>query len=210
MKLFYSQPSPFARKVIVAARELGLDLALEHVVVTPITQNPVVSAANPLIKVPTLVLDDGEAIYDSRTIVAYLDSLTERSLAPRAGPGRWRVLTELAAADGLLDAALLARYESFLRPEQFRWDAWYEAQWAKIRLALDQFEAAPRRTGDDQTIADIGVACALGYLDLRFPQEGWRKGRPKLDAFFAEITVRPSWAGTDPTLPPPGKSEAQR
>ncbi len=204
MKLFYSQPSPFARKVIVAARELGLDLVLEHVVVTPITQNPTVAPANPLIKVPTLVLDDGEAIYDSRIICAYFDSLTDQCLAPRAGPGRWRVLTELAAADGLLDAALLARYESFLRPEQFRWDAWYDGQWAKIRGALDLFEAGARRSGDDQTIADIGVACALGYLDLRFPNEGWRKARPKLAAFFPEITARPSWAGTDPTLPPPG------
>ncbi len=203
MKLFYSQPSPFARKVIVAARELGLDLALEHVVVTPITQNPDVSAANPLIKVPTLVIDDGEVIYDSRTICAYLDTLTERSLAPRAGPTRWRVLTELAAADGLLDAALLARYESFLRPEQFRWNEWYDGQFAKIRGTLDLLETGARRSGDDQTIADIGVACALGYLDLRFPDEGWRKAHPKLEAFFAEITARPSWAGTDPTLPPP-------
>jgi glutathione S-transferase len=204
MKLLYSQTSPFARKVIVAARELGLELDLEPVTVTPVTRNPEVSAANPLVKVPTLVLDDGEAIYDSRTIVAYLDSLTDRCLAPRAGPARWRVLTELAAADGLLDAALLARYEVFLRPEQFRWMDWYDGQFAKIRGALDLFEAARRRAGDDHTIADIGVACALGYLDLRFPEEAWRKTRPRLDAFFAEITARPSWAGTDPTAPPPG------
>jgi glutathione S-transferase len=204
MKLLYSQTSPFARKVIVAARELGLELALEPVSVTPVTRNPEVSAANPLVKVPILVLDDGETIYDSRTIVAYLDSLTDRCLAPRAGPARWRVLTELAAADGLLDAALLARYEVFLRPEQFRWMDWYDGQFAKIRGALDLFEAAHRRPGDDQTIADIGVACALGYLDLRVPDEAWRASRPNLAAFFTEITARPSWAGTDPTLPPPG------
>jgi glutathione S-transferase len=200
MKLYYSPPSPFARKVIVAAHELGLidRITLEKVAVTPVSRNDLVAASNPLAKVPTLVLDDGCALFDSRVIVDYLDSLTGRSLAPREGPGRWRALTELAQADGLLDAALLARYETMMRPEALRWDEWTAGQLGKVRRALDAFEGSERRAGDDLGIADIGVACGLGYLDFRFPGEAWRDGRPRLAAFYAAISQRPSWAATDP------------
>ena len=200
MKLYYSPPSPFARKVIVAAHELGLidQIALENVTVTPVSQNDLVAASNPLAKVPTLVLADGQALFDSRLIVDYLDTLTERSLAPRAGAERWKVLTELAQADGLLDAALLARYETMMRPEPLRWDEWTAGQLGKVRRALDAFEGSERRAGDDLGIADIGVACGLGYLDFRFPDEAWREGRPRLTAFYATISQRPSWAATDP------------
>ena len=200
MKLYYSPPSPFARKVIVAAHELGLidQIALENVTVTPVSQNDLVAASNPLAKVPTLVLADGQALFDSRLIVDYLDTLTERSLAPRAGAERWKVLTELAQADGLLDAALLARYETMMRPEPLRWDEWTAGQLGKVRRALDAFEGSERRAGDDLGIADIGVACGLGYLDFRFPDEAWRNGRPRLAAFYAQISQRPSWLATDP------------
>lgn len=201
MKLYYSPPSPFARKVIVAAHELGLidRITLEQVAVTPVSRNDLVAASNPLAKVPTLVLDDGQALFDSRVIVDYLDTLTDRALAPRHGPDRWRVLTELAQADGLLDAALLARYETMMRPEPLRWDEWTSGQLGKVRRALDAFEGSERRAGDDLGIGDIGVACGLGYLDLRFPDEAWREGRPRLTAFYAQISQRRSWAATDPS-----------
>ncbi len=200
MKLYYSPPSPFARKVIVAAHELGLmdRIALEKVAVTPVSENDLVAGANPLAKVPTLLLDDGQALFDSRVIASYLDTLTERSLAPRDGPRRWRVLTELALADGLLDAALLARYETMMRPEPLRWDAWIQGQLGKVRRALDAFEGSERRAGDDLGIADIGVACGLGYLDFRFPEEAWREGRPGLTTFYETISRRPSWLASDP------------
>ena len=200
MKLYYSPPSPFARKVIAAAHELGLmdRITLEKVAVTPVSQNDLVAAANPLAKVPTLVLEDGQALFDSRLIVDYLDTLTDRSLAPREGPARWRALTELAQSDGLLDAALLARYETMMRPEPLRWDEWTAGQLGKVRRALDAFEGTERRAGDDLGIADIGVACGLGYLDFRFPGEAWRDGRPRLTAFYETISQRASWAATDP------------
>jgi len=198
MKLLYSPLSPFARKVILAARELGLDLPLEQVMVTPVAPDDQVSAANPLGKIPVLVLDDGTSLFDSRVIVDYFDGLTDRSLAPRQGLARARVLTELAAADGLTDAALLLRYEGALRPEALRWDDWVSGQMGKIHRALDLFEASERRAGDDLTIVDIALACALGYLDFRLPQEDWRATHPRLAAFHARISQRPGWAETAP------------
>src|SRR5579862_9781255 len=110
MKLLYSPLSPFARKVILAARELGLALELEAVTVTPVSPDAAVCAANPLGKIPVLVLDDATSLHDSRVIVDYFDGLTGRSLAPRGGVARARTLTALSAADGLTDAALLLRY----------------------------------------------------------------------------------------------------
>lgn len=201
MKLLYSPTSPFVRKVLIAAHELGLAdaLALETVTVTPTRENAEVAAANPLTKVPTLVLDDGTALFDSRVIVAYLDTLTGRALCPADGPERWRVQTELAQAHGMMDASLLARYEGFLRPEPLRWDDWTAGQMGKVARALDAFEGSERRAGDDLTIADIAVACGLGYLDLRFPEVAWRASHPKLAAFHAVFAERASYKATAPT-----------
>lgn len=200
MKLLYSQTSPFARLVRLCADELGLtdQIALEPVTVTPTTASADVAGSNPLTKIPTLVLDDGTALFDSRVIVAYLDTVGDRALAPREGPARWTVATELAQAIGLLDAALLARYEDYFRPEPLRWDEWREGQLGKVRRALDAFEGSKRSAGPDLTVADIAVACALGYVDFRFPGENWREGRPRLAAFQAEFARRPIWAVTDP------------
>ncbi len=198
MKLLFSPASPYARKVRICAQELGI--ALEEMVVganPAAAADPVLAAANPLAKIPTLMLDDGRAIYDSRVIVDYLDSLTEKSLAPRAGDARWAALVEQAAADGILDAALLSRYEVFMRPEAMRWPEWLAGQSGKIERALDLFEGSSRNAADPG-LGDICVACALGYLDLRFPNNGWRKMHPKLEAFFLEISERPSLKSTVP------------
>jgi glutathione S-transferase len=171
MKLLFSPTSPYARKVRICA--------------------------NPLAKSPTLVLDDGRAIYDSRVIVDYLDSLTDRALAPRSGDARWAALVEQAACDGILDAALLSRYELAMRPEAMRWPEWLAGQSGKIERALDLLEASARDAANPG-LGDICVACALGYLDLRFPDNGWRSGHPKLAAFFGEISERPSVKSTFP------------
>ncbi len=199
MKLYYSQASPYVRKVLVAAHETGLaaDIELVPVTVTPVAPDAAVTAANPLGKLPTLVTDDGAALYDSRVILEWLDERSSGRLVPDEGPARWRALTIQATADGLLDAALLARYETWLRPEALRWDDWTDGQLGKVTRALDQLEAA-FVPADPPRLAEIAVACALGYLDFRFPQLGWRDGRPKLTAFEAAMAARPSMQATRP------------
>lgn len=197
MKLFSSGASPYARKVAVAAHEAGLIDRIEivGVTVTPVGVNAQVAAANPLTKVPTLVLDDGTALYDSRVIVEYLDHLSGGRLVP-AGDDRWRVLRDQATADGLMDAALLARYERALRPEPLRWAEWDAGQVGKVERALDLLEAEFRPAQDAPQIGDIAVACALSYLDFRFAELGWRTGRPKLAAFAEAFAARPSMTAT--------------
>jgi Glutathione S-transferase len=199
MKLFSSGASPYARKVAVAAHETGLIDRIEIVAATvsPVgASNAEVAAANPLGKVPALVLDDAQTLFDSRVIVDYLDHLSGGRLIP-AGEGRWRALRDQAAADGLLDAALLARYERVLRPEPLRWADWDAGQIAKITRALDALEAdfVPQEAPH---IGDIAVACALGYLDYRFEDLAWRAGRPKLAAFAEAFAARPSMQATRP------------
>lgn len=199
MKLFSSGASPYARKVAVAAHEAGLIDRIEivGVTVTPVSVNAEVAAANPLTKVPTLVLDDGTSLFDSRVIVEYLDHLSGGRLIP-AGEDRWRVLRDQAIGDGLTDAALLARYERALRPEALRWAEWDAGQIGKIERSLDLLEAEFRPAEGVPQVGDIAVACALSYLDFRFADLDWRAGRPKLAAFGAAFDARPSMQATRP------------
>jgi glutathione S-transferase len=200
MKLLLSPASPYARKVWLAAAELGLEGRIEaaNASASPVADTPELSALNPLGKIPVLITDDGDALFDSRVIADYLDSLTPRRLCPADGEARWRVQTLHAAADGLLDAALLARYEEALRPEPLRWADWRRGQGEKIRRVLDMLEGAELRPGDDTRICDIAVACALGYLDFRFAAEAWRTGHPRLAAWHAGFNARPSVAANMP------------
>ena len=121
------------------------------------------------------------------------------ALIPREGSARWRRLTLASLADAIMDAAVLSRYESFLRPEEKRWDQWLEAQAEKIRRGLADLEDnhfAEIASGFD--VAAIGVACALGYIDLRMPDFGWRERQPKLAAWYAEVSQRESMKATVP------------
>ena len=203
MKLFHSAASPYVRKVLVCADEAGLRAGIELVpaAVTPVSENAEVAAANPLAKVPTLVLDDGTALFDSRVIVEYLDHLSGGRLLPPAGPERWRVLRDQAVADGLTDAALLARYERALRPEALQWPEWDAGQVRKIRRALDDLERHFKPSAAGPLAGDIAVACALGYLDFRFPELGWRGGHPNLAAFDSAMAARPSMRASAPPSP---------
>ncbi|MGB8841846.1 MAG: glutathione S-transferase family protein [Aliidongia sp.] len=199
MKLFYAATSPYVRKVLVLAHEVGLAdrIELVPVTVTPVTVNDSVTPMNPLAKVPTLVLDSGEGLYDSAIIVEYLDSVqTGVPLVPRAGMPRWTALRRQAEADGLLDAAILVRYEMVLRPAELRWPAWIDGQMGKIRRTLAALET--ETLGPGVTIGEIAIACALGYLDFRFPEEDWRARHPRLAQFQAGFAERASMRATAP------------
>jgi glutathione S-transferase len=184
---------------MVVAHETGLVDRIELIPasVAPIAVNEALAVENPLVKVPTLVLADGTSLFDSRVIAEYLDAQHQgRRLFPAEGPARWKALRGQATADGLLDAALLIRYENNLRPEPLRWKDWTEGQFGKVHRA---FAALTEESlGSEPTIAEIAAGCALGWFDFRFPGEDWRAARPALAAWFAEISKRPSFAATMP------------
>ena len=198
MKLYYSSTSPFVRKCLVAAHELGLADRIEllTVVTMPTAHNDALMRDNPLCKLPTLITDEGQALYDSRVICEYLNDLGGGRLIPASG-GKWDALVDQSLADGILDAALLMRYEVVLRPAERQWPAWRETQEEKARSALGQFERQVAGWPADRLdIGVIALASALGYLDLRFPDMGWRDAYPGLAAWFAGFDQRPSMRAT--------------
>jgi glutathione S-transferase len=194
MKLHYSPASPYARKVVMVAIEAGVDQAISIVTTSVVPHDPNLglAASNPLMKVPTLERDDGTTLYDSAVICEYLDSLGGGRVFPAGGEARWQSLRRHALADGVMDAAILLRYETALRPEPMRWPAWIAGQHAKIDNALDAFEAEVERFPTAFEIGQIGLVAALGYLDFRFAAHPWRPGRPRLDAWFARLAARES------------------
>lgn len=202
MTLFHSPLSPFVRKVMVVLHETGqVDrVALHATNVSPVSPDTSLNEGNPAGKLPALRLDDGTVLHDSRVIVDFLDQQhVGNPLIPREGMARWRRLTLASLADAIMDAAVLTRYETFLRPEEKRWDAWVEAQSEKIRRGLADLEQnhhAEIASGFD--VASIGVACALGYIDLRMPDFGWRERQPKLAAWYEEVSQRASMKATAP------------
>lgn len=201
MKLYVSPASPFGRKASITIAELGLGARVvqEPATVTPINRNDEIARGNPLGKIPTLLLDDGTALYDSPVICEYLDHLSGAPrFFPAAGPARWSALRRQALADGLMDAAVLLRYEQTLRPEALRWPEWMAGQSAKITGALAAMEAEAPGFGAAFDIGHITCACALGYLDLRYDHLHWRNSRPTLAAWFAAVSLRPSMVATMP------------
>jgi glutathione S-transferase len=200
MKLYYSPSSPYARKVRVLALEAKLDKKIDmvNVALTPVAPNADVDKHNPIGKIPALSVK-GIDLFDSPVICEYLDSQHKgRKLFPRKGRDRWVALRQQAMADGLLDAALLARYEGALRPEDKRWSEWSQGQVKKMNGVLDQLEAEAKSLRGKLTIGTISVICALGYLDLRFGDMGWRDKRPKLGKWFQQISKLPSIKATVP------------
>jgi glutathione S-transferase len=199
MQLYFNPASPFVRKVRVTAHELGLSgkIELTSIALTPVSPHDGVRSSNPLGKIPALITDDGTVLYDSPVICEYLDALAGGNrIFPAAGPARWTALRRQALADGIMDAAVLTRYEQAIRPKELRWEAWVEGQLLKVRTALDALEHENLEGAFD--IGTISIACALGYLDLRFASEGWRTSRPRLAAWLASVSQRPSLAVTIP------------
>ena len=200
MKLYYSPSSPYARKVRALAIETRLDKKIEmvNVALTPVAPNADVDKHNPIGKIPALSVK-GIDLFDSPVICEYLDNQHKgRKLFPRKGRDRWVALRLQAMADGLLDAALLARYEGALRPEEKRWPEWSQGQTKKISGVLAQLEAEVKSLKGRLTIGTISVVCALGYLDLRFADMGWRDKCPKLGKWLAQTSKLPSIKATAP------------
>lgn len=200
MKLWFNPASPFARKARIVARECGLIGRIEELdtAVSPVAPNADLARANPLIKIPALTLDDGATLYDSRVICEYLDAAGGAKLFPLSGSERWQALRLQSLCDGILDAAVLTRYEVAVRPEPLRWQDWIAGQRAKIDGGLRALEAEQPGWGERFGIGQLGAACVLGYLDFRFPGIGWRTGHPRLAAWFAQVSTRPSVRDTAP------------
>ena len=186
-----SPPSPFGRKIKIAAAILGLsgDIKIE----TTDTNDPSdsIRKQNPLGKIPALILEDGSVLFDSPVILEYLDTLAgSGKILPREGKARWDVLQLHAIADGIMDAALLQVYEKRFRPEELWFAKWTDYQAEKVTRAMGVLEAAPPALGPTPNMGQIGLACALGYLDLRFEGK-WRAKYPKLvawlDGFAAKV-----------------------
>ena len=199
MKLLWSSRSPFVRKVMIAAHETGLadQITCERTVVAPTKPNAEVMRLNPLNKLPTLILDDGRALYDSRVIVEYLDSLNQGpKLIPAAGPARFEALRRQALCDGILDFLLLGLSER-ARPEAQQSPELKAALSIKFKTAFDQLEAEATALDRQRFgLGEIAVAAATGYADFRYGSERWREGRPQLAAFASAIADRPSIVAT--------------
>ena len=203
MKLIGALSSPYVRKVrmVLAEKKLDYQFMPENVW----SDHTQIAASNPLGKVPCLIMEGGESVFDSRVIVEYIDTLSPvGKLIPAAGRERAEVKTWEALADGLLDASILARLESTWagRSETERSAAWIARQMEKVNLALQAME---RGLGDKafcsgihMSLSDIAVVCALGYLDFRFPHIDWRTPHPNLHKLHDKMALRASFIDTQP------------
>lgn len=203
MKLIGAITSPYVRKVriVMAEKKLEYEFVTEDVWAADTT----ISEANPLGKVPCLIMEGGEALFDSRVIVEYVDTLSPvGKLIPGSGRERAEAKTWEALADGLLDAAILARLEATWpgRKESERSQAWIDRQLKKINDSLRAMDRAlsdrSHCLGTHLSLADIAVGCALGYLDFRFPNIDWRSEHPNLGALYERLSQRQSFKDTAP------------
>lgn len=199
MKLMYTTPSPFVRKVTVTAIECGLEDRVERIVTDISDHDGVLHTINPVSKVPALVLDDGSMLADSRVICAYLDSLHDgHKLIPADGDARWRALGLEALVDDLVDAAILYRVEDTRRPEGTKWPAWGDKQLTKAARGLDWINQHIELLDGPLNIGQITLACHLGWIRFRMALDLLTVDRPALMAWFAEFEKRPSMQATMP------------
>jgi len=199
MLLRYSPTSPYVRKVTVAAEEIGLADRMAWERTNPWVPESDIDSQNPLGKIPTLVLESGETLYESDLICEYLDSLhAGEKLFPPEGERRWQALKLHALADGMLDSLVHRVVENNRRPAELFWADWDAYQQRKVDRGLDALEQSTDRLEERLTIGQIGVACALGFLDFRFPSVAWRETRPRLTAWYDAFAKRPSMHKTVP------------
>ncbi|MDH5189299.1 MAG: glutathione S-transferase N-terminal domain-containing protein [Rhodospirillaceae bacterium] len=201
MKLHYSPTSPYVRKVLVSAIELGISASIELLPTNVWDPNTDIASHNPLGKVPALVTEGSEILYDSPVIIDYLDSLNpDIELIPASGRARWNALRRQALADGIMDAAILRLLEE-KRPDSERSDGWIARQKGALNRALAQFESEADGFGIDINIGTIAAGVALGYLDFRFAGDNWRVDNPALADWFDIFCDRPSMVETMPKDP---------
>ncbi len=201
MKLFHTSTSPFVRKVMVAAYELGLAGNIETTFLrpSPLQADATLSRENPLSKIPVLVTDEGVTIFDSRVICEYLDTLhTGAKLVPEAGAARWRVLRTQALGDGILEAGIQVFYERMHRPKELQWQPWSAGQAEKAGQALDALEAQGQALRGPVDLGQITIACTLGWLEFRDVLPAVRERRTKLFTWYDEFRERPSMKATVP------------
>lgn len=198
-----SPPSPFGRKVRIAAALCGLT---DRLTVEPAdTRDPDDSlrGQNPLGKIPVLITDDGTALYDSRVIAEWLDVQAGGGVIVPRGEAHFPALTLQALADGMMEASILIVYERRFRPEEKHHQPWMDYQGEKVARALSELEAAPPAIGERPHIGHVALACALGYCDFRFEGD-WRAGHAGLVAWLEDFAAKvPAFAATMPADPAP-------
>ena len=201
MKLIGSLTSPYVRKarIVFAEKKIEVPLIQENVW----SQDTKIMESNPLGKVPCLVMDDGGAMFDSRVIVEYADTLSPvNKLIPSSGKEKAAVKTWEALADGVLDASVLARLEATWRPDEQKSQAWIDRQLHKIDVSLKAMSNGLGESewcfGNQLSLADIAVGCALDYLIFRFPNIQWQASYPNLNRLYKKLMARPSFENTAP------------
>jgi glutathione S-transferase len=199
MKIIGSLTSPYVRKarIVFAEKKIEVPLIQENVW----SQDTAIMESNPLGKIPCLIMDDGGAMFDSRVIVEYADTLSPvNKLIPSSGKERAAVKTWEALADGILDASVLARLEATWRPDEQKSQAWIDRQLLKVDISLKAMSKGLGESewcfGNQFSLADISVGCALDYLIFRFPNNQWQKSYPNLNRLYEKLMSRPSFTNT--------------
>ena len=195
MKLFHTPTSPFVRKVMVVAKEIGAPLETTFLRPTPVQADPVLSKENPLNKIPVLITPDGP-LYDSAVICEYLDR--ENKVIPASGAARWRVLRLQALCDGILEAGVIVFYEKTTRPPDKQYEPWLRGQTEKANQALDALEHECASFSETVDLAQICAGITLGWLEFRKPIGDVRGNRPKLFRWYDAFRERPSMKDTEP------------
>ncbi|MEM7746280.1 MAG: glutathione S-transferase [Pseudomonadota bacterium] len=200
MKLFYAAASPYVRKVMITAHELGLADRIETVTAptSPLDPNADLLAVNPVGKIPALVTEDAGTLFDSRVICRYLNHVGGGSLYG-SGAGEYPIIGREALAEGMIDAMLLAVYERRLRSEDMVSEPWVIGQMAKAKRGMADFDHRVGELGGDVTIDKIALGAALGYADFRHGNLGWRADCPKLADWYEAFLERPSMQATMPS-----------
>ena len=200
MKLVYSPPSPFVRKVTTLIHHADLNDRIEliNVKTTALSVAEEARAANPLGKIPVMILEDEKAIFDSRVITRYLDEIAGSNLYSQENI--YDILTLEALADGIMESAVSITYESKLRPENEQSPSWMEAQWSKVLHAIKALDNGEfKEMNGEMNMGQIAVACALGYLDFRHDARQWRSGHSNLASWNDKMMKLPALIKTIPT-----------